>query len=371
MNNYHGIIFAYKSYPELRELVAERTAASLPICSRYRLIDFALSSMRNAGIVDVGVIMQRDYQSLLDHLGSGKPWDMSRRAGGLRMLPPFGLPAHHRGDYSGTIEALNAVSSYIEEIPKKYFVLMIGNLCANINLREVCRVHEESDAEITAICANYEPDVLHNRYVVGEDGYVMQVLFDRTGSSQGSMPALECYVINKDTLLRLLDRCRALDKFRFHQDAITMFLREGGKMGTYIHRTYARIIKDVDGYYAANMDLLDPANRASLFPASRPVRTKLESGVSTYYGTEATSKNSLVADNCIIEGTLENCVVFTGVHVGKGSVLKNCIIMKDGVIGNDTHLDYVIADKDVTFSSNLAITGTQRLPIVVPKGSEV
>ena len=142
-------------------------------------------------------------------------------------------------------------------------------------------------------------------------------------------------------------------------------------MGTYIHRTHARIIKDVDGYYAANMDLLDPANRASLFPASRPVRTKLESGVSTYYGTEATSKNSLVADNCIIEGTLENCVVFTGVHVGKGSVLKNCIIMKDGVIGNDTHLDYVIADKDVTFSSNLAITGTQRLPIVVPKGSEV
>jgi len=140
MNNYQGIIFAYKSYPELRELVAERTAASLPICSRYRLIDFSLSSLRNAGIVDVGVIMQRDYQSLLDHLGSGKPWDMSRRTGGLRMLPPFGLPAHHRGDYSGTIEALNAVSSYIEEIPKKYIVLMIGNLCANINLREVCRV---------------------------------------------------------------------------------------------------------------------------------------------------------------------------------------------------------------------------------------
>ena len=120
MNNYHGIIFAYKSYPELRELVSERTAASLPICSRYRLIDFALSSLRNAGIVDVGVIMQRDYQSLLDHLGSGKPWDMSRRTGGLRMLPPFGLPEHHRGDYSGTIEALNAVSSYIEDIPKKY-----------------------------------------------------------------------------------------------------------------------------------------------------------------------------------------------------------------------------------------------------------
>ena len=370
MNNYHGIIFAYKSYPELRELVAERTAASLPICSRYRLIDFALSSLRNAGIVDVGVIMQRDYQSLLDHLGAGKPWDMSRRSGGLRMLPPFGLPAFHQGDYAGTIEALNAVASYIEESPKKYFVLMIGNLCANINLREVCRVHEESDAEITAVCANYEPDVLHNRYVVGDDGYVMQCLYDRSGPSQG-IPSLECYVINKDTLLRLMDRCRALDKYRWHQDAIAMFLREGGKMNTYIHRTYARVIKDVNGYYAANMDLLQSGNRASLFPPSRPVRTKLAKGVSTYYGTEASSVNSLVADDCIIDGSLENCIIFRGVHVEKGAVLKNCIIMKSGIVKEGSHLSYVISDKSVIFSPETTLTGSPKLPIVVPKGTEV
>lgn len=370
MNSYHGIIFAYKSYPELRELVAERTAASLPICGRYRLIDFALSSLRNAGIVDVGVIMQRDYQSLLDHLGAGKPWDMSRRSGGLRMLPPFGLPAFHQGDYAGTIEALNAVSSYIEESPKKCFVLMIGNLCANINLREVCRVHEESDAEITAVCANYEPDVLHNRYVLGDDGYVMQCLFDRIGPSYG-IPSLECYVINKDTLLRLMDRCRALDKYRWHQDAISMFLREGGKMNTYIHRTYARVIKNVDGYYAANMDLLLPGNRASLFPPSRPVRTKLAKGVSTYYGTEASSRNSLVGDDCIIEGSIENCILFSSVRIGKGAVLKNCIIMKGGVIGEDSQLSYVISDKNAVFSPGTTLTGTQKLPILVPKGAEV
>ena len=98
MKDFHGIIFAYSAAPELRELVGARTAASLPFCGRYRLIDFALSSMRNAGILDVGVIMQRDYQSLLDHIGSGKAWDMSRRNGGLRMLPPFGLPEYHTGN---------------------------------------------------------------------------------------------------------------------------------------------------------------------------------------------------------------------------------------------------------------------------------
>ena len=366
MNNYHGIVFAYKSYPELRELVQRRTAASLPICGRYRLIDFSLASLRNANILDVGVIMQRDYHSLLDHVGSGKPWDMSRRQGGLSLLPPFGLPTYHQGDYSGTIEALNAVISYIKEIPQKYIVLMLGNLCANINLKEVCRMHDHSDAEITAICANYVPDVTHHRYIVGDDGYVMQVLFDREGSGEG-IPSLECYVINKDTLLRLMDRCKALDMHRFHQDAISMFLREGGKMRTYVHRTYARIIKNVDGYYAANMDMLNSVNRAALFPPTRPVRTKNAEGVSTYYGPDSFSKNCLVADNCIIEGSVENCVIFPGVHVEKDAVVRNSILLKDTVVGENCELNYIIADKSVTFSPSLTLTGSPKLPVVVPK----
>ncbi len=133
-NKYHGIIFAYKEAPELGDLTRERTVASLPFCGRYRLIDFALSSMRNANITDVGVIMARDYQSLLDHIGSGKDWDMSRRSGGLRMLPPFGLPHAHSGNYSGTMEALNAVGSYIRDIQQENVVLMLGNLLANIDL---------------------------------------------------------------------------------------------------------------------------------------------------------------------------------------------------------------------------------------------
>ena len=366
MSGYQGVIFAYKSYPELRELVNRRTAASLPILGRYRLIDFSLSSLRNAGIVDVGVIMQRDYQSLLDHVGSGKYWDMSKREGGLRLLPPFGLPSYHQGDYNGTIEALNAVSSYIKDSSKDYVVLMLGNLCANINLKDVCRMHEHSDAEITAICANYTPDVIHHRYVVGDDGYVMRVLFDREGGGEG-IPSLECYVINKDTLLKMMDRCRAEDKHRFHQDAISMFLREGGRMQTYIHRTYARIIKDVEGYYAVNMDMLSPDNRAALFPANRPVRTKNAEGVSTFYAPGSSAKNCLVADNCQIEGCIENSILFPGVKVEKDAIVRNCIVMKDTCIGAGCELNYVITDKNVTLSPSLMLTGSPKLPVVVPK----
>ena len=120
MKNFHGIIFAYSAAPELRELVTHRTAASMPIFGRYRVIDFALSSLMNAGIHDVGVIMQRDYQSLMDHVRNGKAWDMSRKEGGVRLLPPFGMPGYHSGNYFGTMEALNGVGDYIRDIPQKY-----------------------------------------------------------------------------------------------------------------------------------------------------------------------------------------------------------------------------------------------------------
>lgn len=370
MKDFHGIIFAYSAAPELRELVGVRTAASLPFCGRYRLIDFALSSMRNAGILDVGVIMQRDYQSLLDHIGSGKSWDMSRRDGGLRMLPPFGLPEYHRGNYAGTIEALNAVGSYVRDIPQKYLVLLLGNLCANIDLSKVMEQHKRSGAEITAICADHTPAQSHHRYVVGQDGFVTQVYFDRSDDGEG-LPSLEGYVINKDTLLKMMDDCRAKNLYRFHKDAVAAFLAEGGRMGTYVHPGYAVAVRTVEAYYKASMDMLKPECRRQIFPADRPVRTKVHEEVSTYYGEGAVSRNSLVADNCMIEGSVENCIIFSGARIERGAKLRNCIIMRGGIVGEGAALDCVIADKYCSFSAGTILTGNAKLPMVVPKGSRI
>ena len=185
MKGFHGIIFAYSTSPELGVLVNARTAASLPFCGRYRLIDFALSSMRNADIFDVGVIMQRDYQSLLDHIGSGKAWDMSRKRGGLRMLPPFGLPDYHRGNYTGTIEAINAVAAYIKDIPQSHVVLMQGSLAANIDLNAATEKYLDAGADMMAICSDHTPEGMHHRYVVDGDGYVRQAYRRSRASSQG------------------------------------------------------------------------------------------------------------------------------------------------------------------------------------------
>ena len=304
MRDYHGIVFAYHDEPALRDLTANRTAASLPFCSRYRLIDFALSSLRNAGVLDVGVIMQRDYQSLLDHIGSSKAWDMSRKSGGLRMLPPFGLPQYHTGNYNGTIEALNAVSAYIRHIPQKHVILLLGNMAANIDLDAVIRQHEKAGTDATAICAGQDLASSHSRYLLGEDGLVKYIDLFRTGGK--GVASLEGYIFNKDKLLELMDVCRTRNLYRFHQDAMTYFLYEaGGKMDVYLHPGYARIIRSVDEYYQASRDVLDPVKRRELFPADRPVRTKIHEDVSTYYGEHAKSHNSLVGDNCIIEGEVE------------------------------------------------------------------
>lgn len=370
MLDFHGIIFAYRTTPALGELVSKRTAASLPFCGRYRLIDFALSSMANAGIRDVGVIMQRDYQSLLDHIGSGKAWDMSRKNGGLRILPPFGLPEYHTGNYTGTMEALNAVSEYIHDIPQDHIVLLLGDLAANIDLTPVLQQHLRSGLPITAICGDHTPEGPHHRYIVDENGLVKSALFFREGDCEG-LPALEGYVIEKQTLLEMMDDCYAKNLYRFHRDAIASYLADGGAMGTYVHHGYAQVIRTVEAFYRANKDMLCADKRRELFPAGRPVRTRTHEGVSTYYGEKAGSRNSLVADNCIIEGELSNSVVFSGVRVGEGAKLENCIVFSGCTIEDNVRLSNVIADKDCRFSAGTMLIGSEKLPTVVPKGKEI
>ena len=370
MSDFHGIIFAYRTTPALGELVSKRTAASLPFCGRYRLIDFALSSLMNAGIRDVGIILQRDYQSLLDHIGSGKVWDMSRKSGGLRILPPFGLPEYHTGNYAGTMEALVAVAEYIRDIPQEHVVLMLGDLAANIDLKPILEQHVRSGLPITAICSDQKPNGSHHRYLPGANGLVDGALFYQKSETEG-VASLEAYVINKDLLVQMIDGADARNLHRFHKDAIATYLENGGKMGYYVHKGYAQVIRSVEAYNRCNMDMLDPAKRRELFPADRPVRTKTHEGVSTYYGVNAISRSSLVADNCIIEGEIENCIVFSGVRVGEGAKLKNCILMRGTTVGEHARLNNVIADKDCSFAIGTELTGSDKLPMVVPKGMKI
>lgn len=363
--NVHAIVYAYHSSPRLGELTRMRTNASLPFASRYRLIDFALSSLSNAGVRDVGVIMQRDYQSLLDHLGSGKAWDLSRRRGGMRLLPPFG---NSRGDYSGTAEALNAVISYVRDIPQEHVILMPADILCNIDVAAAVKRHVQSGCGITAVCTRKTPGGTHYRFTTDDAGHVTQLLSRQVGEGPG-VASLEIYVARKDVLLDILDRCERENRFHFHRDGLAAYLERGGTMDVSMYNGYFARIDAVEDYFAASMDMLLPGPRASLFPTDRPVRTKERSDVSTYYGERARVENSLVADGCIIEGAVKNCVLFRGVRVEAGVTLENCILMQDTIIRAGAALKFIIADKDVQVAPYVTLTGSEKLPLVIPKGS--
>ena len=371
MNNVHGIIYAYHSFPALKTIGMHRTGAALPFCGRYRLIDFALSGMMNAGIRNVGVIMQRGYLSLMEHLAGGRSWNLERHSGGLHLLPPYGFSDASKGVYEGGIEALSAVYSYLrDDIREEYILLTRGDLCANVDMRALIDAHLESGADITAVCTEAPLYGQRHSFVPGENGFAAEMLSYQDGPGKG-VASLEMYVLRRALLLDMLQWSREHNRLHFHQDAMTHAMEEGCRVAIFLHDGYAMHITSEADYFRANMDMLDPDKRRTLFVPGRRIATRARSDVATYYGDGSCVKNCLVADGCRIEGKVENSVLFGGVTIGAGAEVRNCVILNDTVIGENTSLNCVISDKNVRLSPYLALSGSEQLPLVIPKGSEI
>ena len=368
-NDFHGIIYTLNSDPKLRELVAHRSSASIPFGGRYRLIDFPLSAMVNAGIRDVGVIMERDYQSLLDHLSSGKDWGLARRGGGLRLLPPFGLREAHSGSFSGCMEALQSVRSYVENIPHENIVLSPGDVVGNVDLEAAMEQHSRLGAAITAVCVDRNPPFPHHRLLT--DGNWGTELSFTEGGLKSGVASTEIYLMKKELLLSFMDYCSNGNRLHFHRHALSHYLDEGGRVGVYLQDGYFRRIYSAQAYFEVSMDMLKPEIMTQFFPEERPIRTKERAEVSTYYADHARVKNCLVADGCYVEGELENCVLFRGVRIGPGVRLRNCVVLQDAVVRDNADLRYVIVDKNAEIRPNCFLVGSERLPIIVPKGETV
>lgn len=370
MNGIHGIIFTYERRGNLQELVSFRSAASIPFGGRFRAVNFALSNLVNAGATDVGIILHGQYQSLLDYLGTGKEWDLSRKRGGLRLLPPF----NYQGDwgsmpYRGHIEALAGVRSYLESIRQDYVVMMDGDLVANLPISEIFEEHIKSGADITAVCANDSFMTEDGTYFqVGEGGRVTEV-FIAPHTPRG-LRGLGTYVVSKKLLLEVVDDCIAKDHHSWRGDVLQA--RKGElKIQTYIWKGYAAQIRSVQEYYDRSMQLLDPAIRTDLFCPQRPIRAKNAALSSTYIGSGGKCVNSLVGDGCSIEGVVENSILFSDVTVEAGAVIRNCVIFKDSIIRKDAQLSYIIADKNVEILPGRTLMGHATYPIVLAKGSRV
>lgn len=371
MNDLHGILFAYRSNANLGELTRPRNTCSLPFGGRYRLIDFMLSNYVNAGITDVGIIVHQSYQSLLDHLGSGKDWDLSRKHGGLRILPPFSYAEQGHGEYHGSMEALSGVADYLQNIRQDYVIMGWGDVAINLSVGDVFQQHLETGADITVVCTpSLKGAPRFSEYVeVDENGRISD-LSVHPASTDNTLESLELYIISKKLLLELVDYCSAHDVYNFSRGVLQPRLKTL-KLIPYVHQGYVGRFQSVGDYYQRSMDLLDSAIRNDLFNPARPIRTKDRSNPSTYYGPNVVAKCSLVADGGYIEGDVENSILSRGVVVEKGAKVSNCVLMQGTVVKAGASLSYVIADKDVTVSEGRVLMGHSTYPLAIAKGSVV
>ena len=371
MNDLHGILFAYRSDKNLGELTRPRNTCSLSFGGRYRLIDFMLSNYINAGVSDVGVIVHESYQSLLDYLGSGKDWDLSRKHGGLRILPPFSFAGQNHGEYRGNMEALAGVRGYVENIRQDYVIMGWGDVAANLDVEAIYEQHIESGADVTVVCTpTLKGAPRFSQYVeVSAEGRITDLSIHPT-SADKALESLELYVISKKLLLEMVDYCAAHDLVSFSRHVLQQRL-DSLKVMAYVHEGYTGRFQSVSDYFQCSMDLQDAAVRADLFNPVRPIRTKDQSNPSTYYSPESVSKCSLVADGCIIEGEVINSILFRGVKVEKGAKVVNSVLMQGTTVKEGATLSYVIADKNVLINKDRTLTGHSTYPLAIAKGSVV
>ena len=374
MNDVMGIVYTSKNDLTLRELTSQRALAAIPVAGRYRIIDFILSNLVNSGVRNVGVIAQKNYQSLMDHLGSGKEWDLHTRNNGLFILPPF-LTRENGGEYTGVLDALRANFDYLRKSKQKYAILTNSNFIMNTSFEPMIEQHIDSDADITLMYKkvsatdlefSHSSNSSHVFIDVAEDGIVRDMEINPNATSFDNL-FIDVLLIKRTMLIHLVDQAIANGAKSFEEDVLRPFIRSGSlKVMAYRTDAYYRRIETIKGYFNFNLDLLNQDVRKELF-ASKPVFTKKRDDAPAVYRSGAKVTNSIIADGCIIEGTVENSVLFRGVHVERGAVVKNAIVMQDSYIEDNVELENVILDKEVTVRSNGRLIAPRQYPIVIGK----
>ena len=373
MKNVMGIIYTNKDDLSLRELTNQRSVAALPLAGRYRVVDFILSSMVNSGVRNVGVIMQRNYRSLMDHLGSGKEWDLHTRNNGLFLLPPF-VTQETGGEYLGVLDALRANFDYLRRSKQRLALLTNSNMVFNMNFEPMIRQHEQTDADITLLYTKVRRDMelssagnhTHAFLNVEKDGRISDMEVNPNAANYDTM-YMNVLLIKRTLLMHLVDGAAAHGEHDINRELIQPAIKSGSlKVYGYEFEGYYRRIETIKSYFRCNMDLLDYNVRQELFKKS-PVFTKTRDDVPAVYREGNSVKNSLVADGCVIEGSVENCVLFRGVHIGRNASVKNAIIMQDSEIEDSVELENVILDKNVTVRAHGRLIGQVQYPIVIGK----
>ncbi|MBP3541282.1 MAG: glucose-1-phosphate adenylyltransferase subunit GlgD [Clostridia bacterium] len=363
-----GVIYTGDKDSFLRELTLVRAIAALPVAGRYRVIDFLVSSMVNSGVRNVGVIMQKNYHSLMDHLGSGKEWDLHGKRDGLYILPPF-LTRENVGVYNGSLDALHSNMNYLRRSRQDYVLFTNSLILYNPKLDEM---FDQLDDSCDAVMM-YTKDPAMQRpeygtyFDVNEDGFVTDVEIDPT-KPRYENTSMDALLISKKLLIDLIDRGVAHGYHDLMRDVMQRMIRDAGlKVKGYEYKDICFRLDSVQSYFNFNMKTLDTAVRHELFREDRPIYTKVRDELPARYMEDAKVLNSMVADGCIINGTLDHSVLFRGVRVEKGATVKNCILMQDAYIEEGAYLENCILDKQAHIKKDVRLIGPKAYPIVISK----
>jgi glucose-1-phosphate adenylyltransferase len=369
MRDTMGIIYSGETDASLKELTRSRSTAAVPFGGRYRIIDFILSGMVNSGIRNVGVITQNNYHSLMDHLESGSYWDLDRKKDGLFILPPY-VSKGNTGWYKGSADALHNCIAYIRRSTQRYAVLAGGSMVCNITYDDVLNFHKEKNADITVIYKDMpqmDPKDLSRHTLIETDSSDRICdMVTKPSLPRSTKVIMEMYIIEKDLLEYLVEECASRGRTDFIKDILIDNLQDLRIYG-YEFKGYVASIRTINAYFKHSMDLLDWDIRNDLFFKNGPIHTKVKDEVPAKYGVDAVAKNSLIADGCIVEGTIENCILFRGVRIAKGAVVRNSIIMQKCEVQEQALIENVILDKDVIVRRGKRLIGQDSYPIVIGK----
>lgn len=370
--NVLGMIFANIHEESLEALTDMRTMGSVPFCSRYRLIDFPLSNMVESGMTKIGVVTNANFNSLMDHVGTGKPWDLSRKTDGLYLLPPYSI--NSVAMWGNRIDAVYGNMGFLDQSTQEYVLMSDCYNVLSLDYGKLFDTHEESGADITIVAVKgKKPENFSSVLVldeVGTDGLVKDAVVDPDTDDE-VLYSTNIILMKKYLLQTLITNAHSKNEVSFQKNVIMNCIKTSKVYAYDATADFIGTIDSVQSYYDISMSLLNKYNKKKLFAPERPIYTKERDDMPTLYGMDAKVTNSLVADGCDIKGTVENCILFKGVTVEEDAVVKNSILMQDAVIGANSTINCIIADKDVSIKAGVELSGAPNYPVSLSKGTRI
>ena len=363
-----GIILAGGNSSRMQELSNKRAIAAMPVAGSYRAIDFALSNMSNSHVQRVAVLTQYNSRSLNEHLSSSKWWDFGRKQGGLFVFPPT-ITNDNGFWYRGTADAIAQNLTFLRNSHEPYVVIASGDCVYKLDYNKVLEYHIEKKADITVVTTEIQKEDELDRFGIVEidgDGRILD-LQEKPLAPVGSTISAGIYVIRRRQLIELMEEAAKEERFDFVKDILIRY-KDAKQIYAYKMDTYWSNIASVDAYYRTNMDFLDKNIRNYFYKEYPDVYSKIDDLPTAKYNPGAVVKNSLVSSGCIINGVVENSVLFKKIFVGNNCTIKNCIILNDVHIGDNTYLENCIVESRGTIRPNSKYVGEDgKVKIVVQK----